>query len=708
GSGSSTVTVCVSGGSTCGSIYVTVGGTCYGGSSYCGSGNIWFNPSNPSLYSGQSLAVSINSSVSSGYGYSTYGNYYYVSNNSNSSVVSASVSGSVLNLTANQSGTANITVCSSALNFCGTLTVTVSGGSCGYYGCGNNLSLSQSSVNLNVGQTAYVTASNYSGNLYVSSNSNSSAVSVSISGSQISLYGLGSGSSTVTVCASGSQCGSIYVTVGGYSGGVLTLSQTNVNLAVGQSTYVSATSYLYGSANLYVSQNSNPAAVSATASGNSVYLSALAVGNSNLTICANYSNSCATVYVAVGGGGGLTFSPSSPTVNVGQTISVAINNNYNSYGLVLSSNTNSSVASVSIYGSTLNIYGISGGTTTATICTNNNVQCGSIYITVSGGSGSGLLLSQSSLNLAIGQSSTVSIYGGGYGYGNYYVASNSNSSVASATVTGNSVNVYANYSGFTAIVICQNNASYCGTLNVSVGGGAYNQLRFLTTSLPTMTVGQYYNVNLQASGGNPPYNFSLISGSLPSGLSLSSSGTISGVPQSATTATFYVSVRDNTGQSISATFYIQGLGYSAGSSGGSLSYPGSGGVLGASTYPNGELISEYGTVYIVYKNTKTGFVSAAVFRGLGFSFSNVSEVGNSGLADSGYTIRTANASHPWGSWIKSGQTVYFVHESGLIPVPDWSTFLNNGGQSNMIVSANHYDFTLPILSPMSYNDSRLR
>jgi hypothetical protein len=130
--------------------------------------------------------------------------------------------------------------------------------------------------------------------------------------------------------------------------------------------------------------------------------------------------------------------------------------------------------------------------------------------------------------------------------------------------------------------------------------------------------------------------------------------------------------------------------------------------LGSSTYRNGQLISENGTVYIVYKNTKTGFISAYVFNGLGYSFNQVVNVGYTGLLDSGYTVSSKDASHPWGAWIKSGHTVYFVHELGLIPVPSYDVFLNNNGQDNLVVSANSYDFVRPMLSPMVYNDSRLR
>lgn len=57
------------------------------------------------------------------------------------------------------------------------------------------------------------------------------------------------------------------------------------------------------------------------------------------------------------------------------------------------------------------------------------------------------------------------------------------------------------------------------------------------------TVGSAYSVNLDASGGLPGYAYSLVSGSLPAGLSLSG-GVISGTPTTCEDATFVLRVSD--------------------------------------------------------------------------------------------------------------------------------------------------------------------
>src|SRR5581483_11099867 len=67
-----------------------------------------------------------------------------------------------------------------------------------------------------------------------------------------------------------------------------------------------------------------------------------------------------------------------------------------------------------------------------------------------------------------------------------------------------------------------------------------------TTSLPDGQVGVAYHAVLAATGGVPPYSWS-VSGSLPGGLTLAADGTISGRPTGNPpgTATFTVEVQDS-------------------------------------------------------------------------------------------------------------------------------------------------------------------
>jgi Protein of unknown function (DUF3500)/Putative Ig domain len=65
-----------------------------------------------------------------------------------------------------------------------------------------------------------------------------------------------------------------------------------------------------------------------------------------------------------------------------------------------------------------------------------------------------------------------------------------------------------------------------------------------TTSLSSGVVGSAYSQTLVATSGTTPYTWSLDSGSLPSGLSLSSAGVISGTPTAAASSSFVVKVTD--------------------------------------------------------------------------------------------------------------------------------------------------------------------
>jgi uncharacterized repeat protein (TIGR03803 family) len=69
-------------------------------------------------------------------------------------------------------------------------------------------------------------------------------------------------------------------------------------------------------------------------------------------------------------------------------------------------------------------------------------------------------------------------------------------------------------------------------------------LTVTTTSLPSGSVGTAYSQMLNASGGQPPYVWTNIAGTLPSGLTLATNGSLSGTPTGNGTFNFVVQVTD--------------------------------------------------------------------------------------------------------------------------------------------------------------------
>ncbi|MCS7042698.1 MAG: Ig domain-containing protein [Bryobacteraceae bacterium] len=108
--------------------------------------------------------------------------------------------------------------------------------------------------------------------------------------------------------------------------------------------------------------------------------------------------------------------------------------------------------------------------------------------------------------------------------------------------------------GFTARVTDANGATASGQFSINV---APPPLSITTTSLPNGMVGRPYSVTLAASGGSPPYSWSVTSGSLPPGLSLGSGGTLSGQPSTPGLFTFTLTVADSAQGSVSRSFTVR-------------------------------------------------------------------------------------------------------------------------------------------------------
>jgi len=86
------------------------------------------------------------------------------------------------------------------------------------------------------------------------------------------------------------------------------------------------------------------------------------------------------------------------------------------------------------------------------------------------------------------------------------------------------------------------------TLTLVINGSSGN-LAINSTTLTNATQNAFYSNRLSAVGGVPPYTWTLSPGSagLPSGISLSTNGVISGTPIGSGTATFIPAVTDSTG-----------------------------------------------------------------------------------------------------------------------------------------------------------------
>jgi hypothetical protein len=91
------------------------------------------------------------------------------------------------------------------------------------------------------------------------------------------------------------------------------------------------------------------------------------------------------------------------------------------------------------------------------------------------------------------------------------------------------------------------------TYSLSVSATTTSPVSISTASLAAGKVGTAYAATLSAAGGTTPYKWSITSGSLNAGLTLSSAGSISGTPTAAGTASFTVQVTDSSSPALTST-----------------------------------------------------------------------------------------------------------------------------------------------------------
>ena len=168
------------------------------------------------------------------------------------------------------------------------------------------------------------------------------------------------------------------------SSGSLSLSQTYVTLTSGQTSTLTA--YNNSGNSIYISGNSNSSVATATVNGNQITITANSTGTTVINVCSQAyyttTGNCASVTVAVTGsyyygGGSVSLSQNSVSVNVGQSVNVTVSGGNAPYSMYPGT---ANLFQAVLAGNTLTITGQTNGSSTLNVCSN-----GSYYGTYYGG-----------------------------------------------------------------------------------------------------------------------------------------------------------------------------------------------------------------------------------------------------------------------------------------------------------------------------------
>ncbi|MCX6723708.1 MAG: peptidoglycan-binding protein [Candidatus Staskawiczbacteria bacterium] len=402
------------------------------------------------------------------------------------------------------------------------------------------ISLSQTGVVLSAGQSATITSTG-AGSLYLSNNSNPQIANVNVNGSAVTILANANGSTVSTVCSTSntSSCASIYVTVQNAGVQALTFGQNNVTIVSGQNVPISVS----GGTGVYMVQNNpNSSIVQTSISGSTITLSTTASsGFSSITVCSTNMSSCGIINVTVGTASSsiISFNPSNPTVSVGLGTTVTISGS--SGGVYyISSNSNPSIAQVTLSSSTLTVVGNTIGSSVVTVCSSLG-GCGSLTITVNYvASGGTISLSQSSLTLLTGQTLSVVISGGA----SPYSIINPLQNIAQTSLNGNILAVYGASVGSDSLNVCSAEGG-CVSLSVLVNGsGVNNSQLVLSQNNLSLTSGQ--NTTISISGNGSYYISSNLNSSVASAQINGSSAVITAI----TAGTDTISICQSNGQCV--------------------------------------------------------------------------------------------------------------------------------------------------------------
>jgi hypothetical protein len=292
---------------------------------------------------------------------------YYISSNSNSPIVTTSISGNTVSFSGTGVGSSVITVCSTSGGLCGTTTVTVT-----TYGTGE-ISFNPSTLNMAINQPGNVQINGGTGPYTVSIISGNN-IYYSFSGNVLTLTGTTLGTRLLNVCASSSICKQLTVTVTDSSTNTLTLNPSSLSLAAGQLGYLQ----IQGGVAPYSVSSVGGNTLSTSIVGSVLTISGSISGATTLSVCAS-NGSCTSLMVTTGGWPVISNQVFSFPLDINQSLTISLLGGNNSSYYIQSGV--SSPVLATIYNNMLTVTGRSYGSSVVTACQNSSA-CVSFTFTV--------------------------------------------------------------------------------------------------------------------------------------------------------------------------------------------------------------------------------------------------------------------------------------------------------------------------------------
>ena len=496
------------------------------------------------IATGTSLYTSAPSAITLASGSASYtiggGTAIYKSSSSNTNIVTTNVKGTTLNIVSVTAGTAQVTV-TDAVGASVVIAVTVGSG----VTATALFTTAPSAVTLAANITSSFTIGGGKPGYLVSS-SNTAVATVAINGNSFIVKGIAAGSAQIAVFDSTGTSVAINVTVG--SGGVTTMFYTTAASAISVANNVESTFKLGGGTAPYTATSSNASVATTSVSGTVLSIKGIATGTAQI-LAFDATGASVTVAVTVGSSVGssalFTAAPSAVTLAISELGTYTVGGGTAPY---IATSSNGSIASAAISGSKLTINGLASGVAQVLVFDSTGTSV-TIALTVGSSTGTSTALyttSASAVTMAVGVASTYAIGGGTPPY----VATSSNKSVATVSISGNTLTVNAIGSGTTQVLIFDSTGTSV-TSAVTVGSGGSNTALY-TTSASAVTMAIGVTSTYAVGGGTPPYvatssNNSVATVSL-NGTTLTVNGIGSGTTQ--------VLVFDATGTSVTSAVTV--------------------------------------------------------------------------------------------------------------------------------------------------------